>query len=549
MGNPSSPAVGGGGASSASSLPPPLPPGSSAERHALRAEEELRVETTFSKSACLQVTLQRGSCELFGVELAPHKPYLLGGDAGAGGGLKLAFFTWHGCVLDVEVVPPSESATHLESCYVTDETDCNVAYVNTHAQLEVLRDEAVLSSSGGGGRQQQQQGPRVLVAGPSECGKSSLCKILTAYACKLGRTPVLVDLDPVDNMLGVPGTLAACPMNRDAACSVTEFAAVNTPPSPGGAATPLVLWHGTSSDHPSPDLFKEQVTALGQKIDRRLNNSAAAANQDGDDNDGTDKSVQQLDNERTSGIIVNTNGWIRDEGYDLLLHTIKALKINVVLVLGQDRLYSMLKTSVSKMIVEGGNDGADATASSKEIKVIKVPRSGGVVSRDAAFLRQTKSRTIKRYFYGDTVEQSATSKSGGDSSASSTSVPPKRVPQLTPFLLQIPFAKVKIYKYTAMSLSASLLPVAASQTTEPVQLEEVEMNEKLQHAVLAVCHPSAVASNQETGRAGDLYEHGVAGFVAVERVLVDNEMLHLLSPCAGSLPSNTLLMGDITWME
>jgi polyribonucleotide 5'-hydroxyl-kinase len=201
----------------------------------------------------------------------------------------------------------------------------------------------------------------------------------------------------------------------------------------------------------------------------------------------------------------------------MLLHTIQAMRITVILIMGHDRLYSMLKGKFDK-------DG---------IKIIKLPRSGGVVSRDAAFCRQSRSLRMKQYFYGSTVP--------GPNNT--------RVPSLTPFLSHVAFSSVTIYKLSSVALSASLLPVSAKQSTEPVQLNKVEITEKLQHALLAVCHPTAVSMYQESGKASDLYEAGVAGFVAMERVLMDTEMLHLLSPCAGSLPSHTLLVGDITWME
>ena len=123
------------------------------------------------------------------------------------------------------------------------------------------------------------------------------------------------------------------------------------------------------------------------------------------------------------------------------------------------------------------------------------------------------------------------------------------MPQLTPFLVQLPFRQITIYKFTSLSLSASLLPVAATQTTEAVQLITESISEQLAHRVLAVCHPHAVATYTATGHASDLYACGVAGFVAVERVGMDTEILHLLSPCAGALPSHTLLVGDITWMD
>lgn len=43
-----------------------------------------------------------------------------------------------------------------------------------------------------------------------------------------------------------------------------------------------------------------------------------------------------------SGLIINTMGWIDGLGYDLLLHSIKALKADTVLVVGNEKLYSQL---------------------------------------------------------------------------------------------------------------------------------------------------------------------------------------------------------------
>ena len=505
-------------------LPPPQ-----GTRYIVPAEEELRMEVSFVKSSVCQIVLQKGSCELLGVELAHRKVYRL-----EGGGLTLALYTYHGCVIDVDC---PEGHEHT---YISDETP-NLAYVNTHAQLEALRDEAAAAAaaaaaatttttaatannssapSSSSSLLQPSEGPRVLVCGPSESGKSSLVQTLVAYATKLGRTPLWVDLDPANNHLSVPGTLAVCPMNRESLTLPSQALGGGIPP---GTASPLTLWHG--SIQPSRDLFEAQVSALGQKIDARL---------------------QHDDWERSSGILVNTNGWIADDGYQMLLHTIQALRISVILILGHDKLYHTLHTTFPNR------------------KVIKLPRSGGVIARDSVFLRQVRSRSIKRYFYGDMVDALALTTAGGGGGGggasshnsntattltATTGTTTPRVPQLTPFLVQLPFRQITIYKFTSLSLSASLLPVAATQTTEAVQLITESISEQLAHRVLAVCHPHAVATYTATGHASDLYACGVAGFVAVERVGMDTEILHLLSPCAGALPSHTLLVGDITWMD
>jgi len=192
-------------------------------------------------------------------------------------------------------------------------------------------------------------------------------------------------------------------------------------------------------------------------------------------------------------------------------------------------------------------------------KVIKLPRSGGVVSREASFQRQQKSNSIKRYFYGGMVKgpggTSSTSTSGGDSSSKQQQQKPTiplKIPELTPFAVMIKFADVTIYKFTSVSLSNNLLPMGATQETDAVQVVSVgseEMTEQWTHAMLAVVHPAAVERYNQTLKASELYESSVAGFVVVEKVLMDTETLHLLSPCAGSLPSTTFLAGDVSFME
>eukprot|EP00985_Skeletonema_marinoi_P004638 scaffold2012_cov128-Skeletonema_marinoi.AAC.4 len=523
-----------------------LPPlASNHTRHTLPPESELRIEVPFGitctvtlrgGSSSSSANNSGGSAEIFGAEIPPERPIRLTAT-------KVAIFTWHGCTLDVS------DEDKLDIVYVSEETDANVAYVNTHAQLEAMRDEALAAllpatnpqqgmlsdnKNDGDNDNSDVEGPRVLLVGPADCGKSSLARVLSSYAVKLGRTPLLVDLDASQNMLSVPGTMAVCPISADGISAESNGTASLMMSGGGGsnnAVMPFVLWYGSQDLNDHPDLYKAQLEKMGKTIDGRLSGDVDA---------------------RASGVIVNASGLIEDVGYTYLLHAIDAFRINVVVVLGHDRLYSMLGTHFKKQAQQQQQQNEDTSTTevvkmTKQPKLIKLPRSGGVVSRDAAFRRALRSQCIKRYFYGDTIPPKPTDTTTTSTSAASTQY------RFTPSLIEVPFADVQLHQLSNISLSASMLPVSAKQSTDPIQLNTLSSSDitpKLQHAVFAVCHPSAVEKYEQSGRARDLYLSGVAGFVAVEKVDVNKEVLSLLSPCAGSLPSQHLLVGDnITWVE
>lgn len=46
-----------------------------------------------------------------------------------------------------------------------------------------------------------------------------------------------------------------------------------------------------------------------------------------------------------AGMMINTMGWVEDLGFQLLLHTITAMRANIVLVVGQDRLLRQLQAT------------------------------------------------------------------------------------------------------------------------------------------------------------------------------------------------------------
>lgn len=61
------------------------------------------------------------------------------------------------------------------------------------------------------------QGPISMVVGPTDVGKTTICRLLLNYAVRLGRRPVYVDLDVGQGLIGIPGTIGALLVERPAA--------------------------------------------------------------------------------------------------------------------------------------------------------------------------------------------------------------------------------------------------------------------------------------------------------------------------------------------
>jgi polyribonucleotide 5'-hydroxyl-kinase len=62
-----------------------------------------------------------------------------------------------------------------------------------------------------------------------------------------------------------------------------------------------------------------------------------------------------------SGVIINTSGWTKDEGFKSLVHTAQEFDVSTVLVLDQERLRVELKRELPDYV-----------------KVLSLPKSGGV---------------------------------------------------------------------------------------------------------------------------------------------------------------------------
>ncbi|KAJ8558657.1 hypothetical protein ON010_g8792 [Phytophthora cinnamomi] len=315
------------------------------------------------------------------------------------------------CTLEVRGAP--------EVAYTSEETPMD-SYLNIHAQLQRRRELA---------KAKRAAGPRVLVCGPVDSGKSTLSQILVNYALRLGEKPTLVELDVGHGCLSVPGTLAASPLDMNSLSIDEDFVLTN----------PLALFYGHAAASENVELFRYQQQQLARAVKRRLAN---------------DEEVN------ASGCVVNTCGWVDGMGFDLLVQAIRDFDVDVVLVIGQDRLYSRLQSTLT---------GANANGVDRSI--VKLARSGGVVPLNSKLRSAARISCIREYFYG----------------AHSLSV---AIPTLSPCINEFSFEDVSFYTIKDMKVSDVMLPVGQVETqTDRLRVVPVEKTADLGHSLAAVAHP------------------------------------------------------------
>ncbi|KAL8800829.1 MAG: hypothetical protein Q9182_004889 [Xanthomendoza sp. 2 TL-2023] len=447
-------------------LSAPVEPVLSTAVHHLPGGTEWRFEVAFGSN--VEIRLLSGSAEIFGTELAQKQPYTFSGTKGA-------IYTWHGCTIEV--------AGECQVEYLAEETPM-VSYANLHFALENQRVEAITTG---------RDGPRTLVVGPDDVGKTSLVKLLTAYATRSGRQPIAVNLDPQEGLLSIPGSLSA-----------TTFSSIidveqgwgNSPtngPSPIPVKLPLVYYYGQAHPDDTNRIYKPIVTRLALAVLSKM---------------------QEDTDSRVSGCVVDTSGAISQgkSGYDIIQHIVSEFSINVLVVVGSERLYSdMLRR------FNGQSIGADDTTT-----VVKLDRSGGVVDRDDEYMRRFRQAQVHEYFYGDAKTD------------------------LESHTLQVDFNQVSIYRApeAASDLLASLLPGGEPDdddndtTTQRPLYEKIPPSPQMQNSILAVVQ----ADVNDTPE--NIRDASVIGFLHVQEVDATRKKIRLLSPVSGRIPHRALIWGS-----
>lgn len=144
-----------------------------------------------------------------------------------------------------------------------------VVYANIHAVLEQMRQKAELKGT---------KGPTVLLVGPTDVGKSTLCKLLLNYAVRQGKRPMFVELDVGQGQISIPGTVGAILVERPS--DIEEGFSQQGP---------LVFHFGHISPGHNIEFYNTLITRLAEVLQKRAD---------------VNKKVAQ------SGTIINTCGWV-----------------------------------------------------------------------------------------------------------------------------------------------------------------------------------------------------------------------------------------------
>ena len=248
--------------------------------HDIAAGSEWRFEVAYNEN--VQVKLLSGDAEIFGTELAPQQPYSFRGT-------KAAIYTWHGCRIEV--------TGNCQVDYVAEETPV-ATYANLHFALENQREAAASAATSG-----TRQGPRVLVVGPDNAGKTSLVRFLTGYAQRSGWQPLVINLDPREGMLTMPGTLSAASFTSIVDIEEGWGSSPTNGPTPVPVKMPLVYQYGLADPEENPSHFKPIAGRLALSVRSRLS----------EDNDA-----------RQAGCVIDTPGTISQgkKGYQILQHIV-----------------------------------------------------------------------------------------------------------------------------------------------------------------------------------------------------------------------------------
>lgn len=222
------------------------------------------------------------------------------------------------------------------------------------------------------------RGPRVMICGGPNTGKSTMARTLVALATRSGSQPLFGNVDPRDGLLTLPGTVSAAVFGtimdvEDPAGGTGVTSTPSSGPSSVPVKLPMAYYFGRENVEDDVRLWRDLVSKLGSSVRAKFEEDAEV---------------------KAGGLVLDTPAVelvSLKEGVGWLVHSIKEFAINVVIVLGSSEVYEELKQQL----------GSEKTAHGENIDIVPLDKSDGVVERDKMFLQDAREAVIKEYFFGD----------------------------------------------------------------------------------------------------------------------------------------------------
>ncbi|EIW67326.1 hypothetical protein M231_02531 [Tremella mesenterica] len=406
-------------------------------------------------------------------------------------------------------------------------------------------------------------GPRVMLVGPTSSGKTTVAKNLVnlALSAGMGWTPCVVGLDPSSPANLIPGSISLSlpshPLPTHHVAHPFGSSPTSLPSSTLAADVSTVgWWYGhTEPSTKGSDIWKKLVSAMGERWKERCAKDPIAA-------------ASGLIMDTPSAFTNPTLGTKKDDPkarYALVLQAIQTFDIDVIVVIGHEKLtIDLLRLLPSS------------------IKVLRLPKSGGVVDNDDTYRELVHAFQVRCYFYGEPPISKTIQALRGES------VP--RELGLTPYSFQIGWETLIVLRVgEEHSAPSSALPLGSSRMLSPTRLTRVDPSGpahtvRLLNTVLAIVairpddripKPTSVnksaptiikSPKKEEGDDGEEEEkeeddlddvpykeevgwREVLGFVVITNIDSQRRKYTLLSPTPGKLPSTVAIAGSVEWVD
>ncbi|RNF09736.1 putative pre-mRNA cleavage complex II Clp1 protein [Trypanosoma rangeli] len=256
----------------------------------------------------------------------------------------------------IPVASPLTCRLHVEGEFTATVDFLNSAVDDIHAVLDLARTEATMSNDASrDSHDEAPRGPRALIIGGQNTGKSSLCRALANLAtCDKKYGVALVDADVGQQGIACPGSIA------------TAFIENYIPVDDGfNTMMPLTFFFGDKI-----------VNASSRK--RYLDICAFAAQ-------AIDSVCMSKPQYATGGVIVNTMGWTTGIGRDVLFELVSVFSITHVVVCGfeEDLAEEVRKTAVGRSIT-----------------LLRYPKQPHIFERGPSELSESRTKQLVTYFKG-----------------------------------------------------------------------------------------------------------------------------------------------------